>query len=181
MESEFKRELRRDHPQRTDNLFQPFWSNDQKRLCPFRISHCQEHARQSADMVCMKVRKTDHINRLWAPALLLHCDLRTLSAVDQYTLSVIARHHCCQIAVRKWHHSARSQQTNIYHLLSSTLILPATQILPSPSQGSQKSLSAYHSRLHTDQSCVSHHLYAKNIQSSAVLHTQLPSAFRFPS
>lgn len=37
-------------------------------------------------MICMKMSKTDHVDRLWAPSFFFHRNLCTLSTVDQVTL-----------------------------------------------------------------------------------------------
>ena len=68
---DYKRKLRCDHPKGRYHPGKSFGSDQQKRLCALCISHGEKHSRQSADMIRMKVRKADHINRLGAPALFL--------------------------------------------------------------------------------------------------------------
>ena len=66
-----KGQLRHNDPQRIYHFFQALGPNHQQRLGPFRIGHSQEQTRQATDMISMKVRNTNRINLLIAPALLL--------------------------------------------------------------------------------------------------------------
>ena len=77
-----KRKLRCNHTKRIYDTLQPLRPDQGQRLRAVRISHRQKQPRKAADMISMIMGKTDRINRLKAPALLLYCDLRPFSTVN---------------------------------------------------------------------------------------------------
>ena len=111
--SYFKRQLRRYHPQRRDNLLQTFGAYQRQRFFAFCISHCQQHPGKTADVIRMIMRKTDRIDRMKTPSGFFHGDLCPFSAVDHQTAPIISGHQGSQIPIWQRHHSCRSKQTYI--------------------------------------------------------------------
>ena len=150
-----KRQFRCNDTKRCHHLCKTFRPHQKKRLCPFRISHGEKHSGQSADMVCVKMGKTNNIDGFGTPALFFHCYLRSFSTVNQYTLSVVSCHHGSKPPVREGHHPAGTQQTNIKHNTSATAV-PLPPLLPPEWQ---ILLSFYHNTLRKGQKDISCHLY----------------------
>ena len=73
------------------------------------ISHGKEKSRKAADVVCVVMGKTDHIDRFKAPAFGLDRYLRSLSTVDHQTASIISCKERSKISARQRHHPTCSQ------------------------------------------------------------------------
>ena len=104
-----ERQLRRNDAKSCHYPLQALWPEESERFRAFRISHGKQKARQSADVIPVKMGKADHIDGFKAPALFLDGDLRSLSAVDEKAASVISRHQRCQPAIGQRHHTAASK------------------------------------------------------------------------
>ena len=112
-EPDLKGKLRCNHPKCIDNPLQTFRSDHQQRFLPLCISHGKQHPRQATDVIRMIMGEADHINGIRAPALFFHCNLRSLTTIYQYALSLKPCHHGCQPPARQRHHPAGSQKTNV--------------------------------------------------------------------
>ena len=99
-----KRQFRRNYPQRIDYFGQTFGAYQQQWFRTLCIAHGKEHPRQTADMIRMKMGEADDINGLRTPPLFFHGNLRSLSAVYQYTDALIPRHQRSKPSVRQRHH-----------------------------------------------------------------------------
>ena len=119
---DLKGQLRRNHPQGINHSGQSLRPDHEKGICTLRIAHGEQHARKAADMIRMKMSEADHIDGFRAPALLLHGDLRALSAVNQYACTVIPRHQRGKPSVGQGHHPPRPQQADIQHVYNSSFL-----------------------------------------------------------
>ena len=89
---DLKWQLRRNRTKRIDYARQPLRSDDRKRFGSLRIAHREQKARQSADMIRMKMRHAKDIDWFKTKPGLLDGDLGSLSAIDQQTASIVTQH-----------------------------------------------------------------------------------------
>ena len=75
-----------------DYISDTFWSDDGDRLCAVGITHREEQAGKTGDMIRVKVRDQYGVDRLAGPAQFPEGYLCTLTAVDQNSIAVIAQH-----------------------------------------------------------------------------------------
>ena len=121
--SDLKRQFRRNNSQGIHDFGKPLWTYYSQRLRPVSIAHGQQQSRKTAYVIRMKMCNAQNINRFKAPAFLFYRHLRSLTAVYQKTAAVVPQHKRCEPPSRKWHHSARSEQTYIKHHYSFILII----------------------------------------------------------
>ncbi len=104
-----KGQLRRNGADGSDNAVDALGTDDGDRLGAIRISHRQEQSRKACDVIGMKMRDQYRVNGLDRAAMLMQGDLRSLAAVDQQTVSVVAHKKGGQITLRQRHHTTGSE------------------------------------------------------------------------
>ena len=87
-----KRQFRRNGAQGIYHTLQSFRTDHVHRFCAVCVPKGQQKSRKTADMVCMIVRKTDHVQIMHAPSLFPDSNLCALSAVNEQITSVISCH-----------------------------------------------------------------------------------------
>ncbi len=116
MEYNFKRKFRCDDAERIHHAGKTFRPDEKQGRLTLCIAHREKKPRQAADVIRVKMREADDINRLRTPALLLHRDLRAFARIDQNTHSIVTDHERCQPPIRQRHHSSGPKEACFKHV-----------------------------------------------------------------